>query len=893
MSFLTRLTILLALISRALAQPTLAADSMVVDCVESLARISLNASNFLGKYVRFSALDQSGTVFEVTPTFAAQCGYTITRDFWGNIEFRASSLSCFSQIDDTSFSMNVTIDISLTPDMVSAVTYRKKIMCPIYPWNAREIICETNYMEVSVKRSIPLASESYVQDQPEDWAAAFPDAVAGNGSVWQIIFHLPSGRKAMLLSAAQDAGYGIRTTDSRIVLRAAYNASEASTGSFGGVDFSVLRSTSYFKQRWMIFMVDTAVACPVDGLKYTDDAILWSLPRQSLIRPLMAGANDVQMSSGAFGINLQKLSAGDVRNNYVIQNDSRATTIQIPLGAPSGYYKSHVINGEYSITYSVNIFLQNEWTDDKWGQTRQTIIKDITTPFKPYPPIVINETIPATRMFSVTVGVFLQDVNLVFITIGSMKLTPAEANARGYLISKLQHPDGRFSYRVNVPFDDPNVDKKVSWPFTIYTLNLTFGFSVIPQNHSFSVPAVIVASLQDIVLPSATGYCDDLDLHLVIKRGNIDQDWTPYVGNVRLTNQSDQTRGYLLFDNGTHIDIAVPLASSLVVFEDGVGAIAVTIPVSLKDPVGNTRSNFSMSCSYISREKIDCQPNGTIVITTTPKAVLQGLDLSQLVLRDQRCRPTEITDLSATFVFNANTCGTTSRFVGNTIIYENNIFHLQMSPTEAKYNLSISCNYRVNDSLVVAFTSEDVVLPTAEEGFGSLALVMRLSKDLSYSDFYNEQEYPVVKYLQDPLYFEVELQHTQDPQLELFLDNCWATPSSDRRSTPQWNIVVNSCENAADDYETIFHPVTVDSRVRFPGHLKRFEVKMFTFRQIPKGTIYFHCSVVICSSARLSADQLCSRRCIPEKQRLGRSVDDRSDVHGYVSSGSVQFMTDH
>ncbi|XP_078503881.1 uncharacterized protein LOC144762531 [Lissotriton helveticus] len=892
MPFLMRLTILLALVSGTLAQPTLAADSMVVDCVESLARISLNASYFLGKYVRFSVLDRSGTVFEVTPPFAAQCGYTITRDFWGNIEFRASSLSCFSQIDDASFSMNVTIDISSTPDMVSAVTYVKKLMCPAYLWSAREIICETNYMEVSVERSIPLAPEGYVQDQPEDWAAAFPNAVAGNGSVWQIVFHLPSGRKAMPLSAAQEAGYGIRTTESRIVLRAAYNASEASTGIFGGVDFSVLRSTSYYKLRWMVFMVDTAVACPVDDLKYTDDAILWSVPRQSLIGPLMAGADNVQTSSGAFGVDLQKLRAGDVRNEYVIQNDSLATTIQIPLGAPSGYYKSHVRHEMYGITYSVNIFLQNEWTDDKWGQTRQTIIKDITTPFMPRPPTVINETIPATRMFNATVGVFLQDVNLVFITIGPKTLSTAQANARGYLISELQHPDGRFSYQVNVPFDDPNVNKKVTWPFTVYTLNVTFGFNVIPQGESFSVPAVIVASLQDIVLPSATGYCDDFYLHLVIKRESIDQHWTPYVGNIRLTNQSDQTRGYLLFDNGTHVDIAVPLASSLVVYEDGVGTTAVTIPVSLKDSAGNTRSNFSMSCSYISEEKIDCQPNGTIVLTITPKAVLQGMDLSQLVLRDQRCRPTEITDLSATFVFNANTCGTTSRFVGNSVIYENDIFHLRPSPSGAKYNLSLSCNYRINDTLMVSYTSEDIVLPPADEGFGSLALVMRLSKDLSYSDFYSNPEYPVVKYLQEPLYFEVELQYTQDPQLELFLDNCWATPSRDRRSTPQWDIVVNSCENGADDYETVFHPVAVDSRVRIPGHLKRFEVKTFTFRQIPKGTIYFHCSVVICSSNLRSADQLCSRRCIPEKQRLGRSVDDRPDVHGFVSSGSVQFVAE-
>lgn len=62
--------------------------------------------------------------------------------------------------------------------------------------------------------------------------------------------------------------------------------------------------------------------------------------------------------------------------------------------------------------------------------------------------------------------------------------------------------------------------------------------------------------------------------------------------------------------------------------------------------------------------------------------------------------------------------------------------------------------------------------------------------DSSYSVFYESQDYPLVKYLRTPLYFEVELMYSQDPQVDLVLENCWATYSADRNSLPQWDVIV-------------------------------------------------------------------------------------------------------
>lgn len=65
------------------------------------------------------------------------------------------------------------------------------------------------------------------------------------------------------------------------------------------------------------------------------------------------------------------------------------------------------------------------------------------------------------------------------------------------------------------------------------------------------------------------------------------------------------------------------------------------------------------------------------------------------------------------------------------------------------------------------------------------------TSDAQYTDFYPDGEYPVVRYLQQPLYFELELAQFKDPNVELVVERCWATLHKDRTSTPQWNIIVD------------------------------------------------------------------------------------------------------
>lgn len=63
--------------------------------------------------------------------------------------------------------------------------------------------------------------------------------------------------------------------------------------------------------------------------------------------------------------------------------------------------------------------------------------------------------------------------------------------------------------------------------------------------------------------------------------------------------------------------------------------------------------------------------------------------------------------------------------------------------------------------------------------------------DGSYTSYYMDSDYPVVKTLRDPVYAEVKILQGRDPDLILVLHHCWATPSTNPQQQQQWPILVD------------------------------------------------------------------------------------------------------
>ncbi|KFQ66192.1 Zona pellucida sperm-binding protein 2, partial [Phaethon lepturus] len=806
---------------------------MSAECLGSLLRITLSAEYFEDKYLSFSVVDQSGTAWELDEAMASQCGYTVTYNNWSNIEFRASALSCHSHLEKDVFTVTIQIKASHTPDMQNAATHLKSASCHHGPWSQRELVCESNYMEVSVRREVPQTVKDFIQDELEDWTPAFPEAKAGETSIWQIVFHQPEEKKALLVSDAWSAGYGLNTTDTRVLLRIPYTAAQIQLVEAQGIAFSAVRSSTFYKQRRMILVVDTAVACPVDGVDYANKTIIWTVPKY--IQPLSAGATSFKDVLVEAGVDLRKLSAEEMDSRkYVLLNDLNTITMKIPIGAEGGYYKTSVSSGQHGAKYTINLFLEHQWEDNKWGLTKHTIIKEIETAFEQVELAIINNSNLSERLMNVTVGTFLPDVELVNLMIEGATVAVPGAVQYGYLTYEIRYANGSKAYVIKVPFDAPSIKKEyMKADMRAYTLNVTLAFKTHPTAETFTVPVIAVSAVKDAVLPSARGFCGERNLHLIITRGNVDQNWLPFISDWHLTPEAAQKYNYSLRDNGTHLAISVPFLSSHVNYEAfHTSGIKASFHLILKDGITlANRRDFSISCRFSPSELIQCLPNGTVVVTAVKLLGVADLDTSLLVLRDRRCKPSLVTEKTATFKFNVNTCGTSRKFNSTAMMYENDILYFTPGNDTPVYQLKFVCWYAVKQTVDIQYESKNNPPPSIKPGFGALALSMKLFKEKSYSEPYQEPEYPVVKYLREALYFEVELLQPKDARLELNLDDCWATNSQSQDSLPQWPILINGCENSEDSYRTVFHKVNYGLRVKFPQHLKRFEVRMFTFVQ--------------------------------------------------------------
>ncbi|POI28836.1 hypothetical protein CIB84_007414, partial [Bambusicola thoracicus] len=255
--------------------------------------------------------------------------------------------------------------------------------------------------------------------------------------------------------------------------------------------------------------------------------------------------------------------------------------------------------------------------------------------------------------------------------------------------------------------------------------------------------------------------------------------------------------------------------------------------------------------------------------STTPPLVLDTLRL-----RDPTCKPASRSPWNdrAWFHVPLSGCGTRYWLEGEKIMYENEVRALRSDRVlhrisrHSEFRLTVLCSFSNGDASVSVRVDNPPPL-AASMNQGPLSLILLSYPEDSYRQPYHDNQYPIVRYLQQPIFMEVQVLNRNDPNLYLQLDDCWATASEDPKSLPQWNIVVDGCEYEQDSYRTVFHPV--GHGVSYPNYRQRLEVKAFAFvsgdKALP-GLVYFHCSVLICSRFQLDSP-LCTARC----PRLHRS----------------------
>ncbi|XP_018599115.1 zona pellucida protein AX 1 [Scleropages formosus] len=847
------------------------------ECLGNVLRVTVGRRFLLDNRLEVDAM-YGGEAVPITNNLASQCGYSIKSDPWGNVRLFASVQNCFTESLDDHFNITLRLRLSGSADSQEAVHVVSKV-CSYAQWAFREILCDRNYMEVSVRRR-PLHTHGLNVPEKGYLTKDVSENAVSEYKLWKVLFYLPGGQKMMMVNEVQQQGYGLATTPTRLVLRGAHDAAESYMEDVGGVPMRVLKTSIFYKQKWMVTVVDAAVACPAGGLSFAGNMITWTLPL--FIFPLLS-LDEFKLLEIYMGIDGERLDqAAMATRGYTLSIVESYIVVQIPIGAVDGYYKSHAPGFEYHITFMVEPMLELLWQEEAtYADTRYKVLYPITTPLMSRPPYVIDDTVPQEKVFKVRLGTFLPDVVLENITFGSQLFSVAEANSRGFSVQEHQFSNGNKTFSVEVPFLDQVVLKHVAdSDVTVYTLAVVFGFIIFPELVPFSYTTTLEAVLQDIVLPTATGSCDQENFYIMVKFGNQGHNFRTVVGKRELTPATAQEYGYQ--ENATHFSIAVPFRSMDVVYELIQGAsVRSRLDLTFEDPINKIQSDFSLECSF-PLLMAECFPNGTMTALAVKVESVPDLKLNQLTLRDPDCKPAYSNDCVAYFSFNVNTCGTTRKFVNNVMIYENEVA-IPRSKTkgketdmESEYRLQVSCHYALSATQTLAFnTRRQLNTPLAAVGTGELMVRMRISQDAAYNIFYQDADYPLVKYLREPLYFEVQLMQSTDRLIELFLENCWATSRKDMASLPKWDIIVDSCVNHQDGYAAIFHPVSADARVQIPSHFKRFEMKMFSFTTDGVATqdqIFVHCDVILCDTSSMW-DSFCNRPCMrSEGQMLGANT---------------------
>ncbi|NXG33724.1 ZP2 protein, partial [Dromaius novaehollandiae] len=780
-------------------------------CHSRIFWMKLNKLLLQGKFFQLEINDPYAGPVLLDEKLASRCGYVLTEDVWGNPVFRASVLGCHVANEaDELFSLTVNIRVSSFPSMRAAVTYTYPMYCSYSSWAPREIVCEENYMEVSVKTDVPAVSNDYTVA----WMSALPETQKVAYQLWQLMFVSPSGRKTIMVSDAAKLGYSFNNTLSRVYLRAPYHSNESDFTTVGGVNMNMITSTSMYRQRWLLLLIDTTVSCPVDGTSFTDTTLTWTVP--SIIPTLVLQESTFLSKNISMGVNGQVI-VNPEEKNYLLEHNKTHIGITIPIGAEGGKLKSSVSGGVYGIIYSIDLFLEHTWTDADWQTTKYTIIKSIVTPFMPQIPTVINNTLPEERIFNVAFGHFLPDVSLVAITIGNVPFTLRQAQHQGYNIYETPFSNTTKGFILKVPFDDPYVLKEyVNKNETKYTLLLNYTVSVGAEMTLYYHSAEMECVIADIELPEAVGYCDKENLYLAIPISGLHQYWNLYIGNKLLNRHTALTNGYFAATNSTHLILQIPLFAIGVIYEEvSFQKIKARFDVALrKAGTLETLQIFSISCNFNSSAFVVCHPDGTIMISAQMKTV-PAIDMSKTKLRDSSCKPKEYNEGHVFFKFHVTTCGTSVRFEGDHIIYENEISYEketlpeQSLPTitrDTDYRLTVLCYYRAKETLTLgAFISDPSMRTSPPFGSGTMVprsniavyrrirqalnVVSRVSKDGSFMEFY-EPNMAILRRSLEPVFLEVELKD-ESPEAELYLDNCWVTGSLDFNSTPKWTITVD------------------------------------------------------------------------------------------------------
>ncbi|XP_062341783.1 uncharacterized protein LOC134039751 [Osmerus eperlanus] len=661
------------------------------------------SSNFLGTKFRFAVEGSDGRHI-LRRQQAAECGFTMVLDTKGDLVLRASFLACYV-VNEKDSDFSLLVWFLHQDEHGEERSYPLQLSCLLeHPWKSREIICEENYMEVSVRKLRPPAAYQGVE-----WMALPPEMLDEGMSEWRVVFRVPGSshgpesppakKETVPVETAQLLGYHVTASDARITLRCAYDSRLSyKLQQENGVEVEVLSASILYKHQWALLQVDASVACTTKKVTMDGGNLLWTVPIR--LSPLVrAPFRDRGLRVGVEGRLVSNCTAR--QRGYIIRKQGGNIEIRIPFGAEGGYIKSHVQDGHYFQSYFLDLFYMQQWEDAHWPMTVSRSYRSLSIKQLPQTPQLINVTKAAERVFSVAVGSFPPDVFFSYLSVGEQTVSWDEVPHLGFKLSEVPFPNGTHGYLLQIPFSHPLVSQKyIGNGYRNYRLTGAFTFILSPHGELFHHPITVETDLQDVVLPRVEGDCTDKGVRLLVHLGNMISQWELYIGGRRLDQELVELAGYELISLKNYSTLQIPLYGLGMAYEGlGIQGLVVNVEVSVEDKeTSREESTFTQQCVFPVRELLVCLPDDRVVVMVDLSSASLDIEPSLTTLLDPSCTPVQVDGTRAIFSFSLDSCGTIRNVEEDQVVYTNEVRYSATNVPYPLFRVPLGCVYPLNGS---------------------------------------------------------------------------------------------------------------------------------------------------------------------------------------------------
>ncbi|KAJ1139873.1 hypothetical protein NDU88_006236 [Pleurodeles waltl] len=297
-----------------------------------------------------------------------------------------------------------------------------------------------------------------------------------------------------------------------------------------------------------------------------------------------------------------------------------------------------------------------------------------------------------------------------------------------------------------------------------------------------------------------------------------------------------------------------------------------TLTVLLSTDYANSYRGFSAKYTTEKNITLTCTPRDMTVVIKQSYLQWLGYTEKDLSLIEPTCR----TNTSNPVEFNIplNSCGTLRQVIDDDTVSYTNVITASPSGvvvTRQKMLQIIARCEMANKTIVeIMYTTEDDIIQM-ESSNSHYDLSINFFKSATFDELVSESPYYVD--LNQTLYTEIAL-HSSDPNLEVFIDSCIASPKSNF-GPPNYDLIQYGCEK---DETCHIHPLH--------ERYGRFQFSAFKFLT-EQPSIYMQCKVVVCD--RNDTNSRCTQGCLP---RHKRDLSSRSRTVNAVV-GPIRLKSNH